>query len=104
MKATIVNVLNIKLVLIANDNGEIQLYSQARGTKKAIDKMIQSFNDVGTVSKDKFIVIAHVEAEERAIMIKEKIAALYDFKEIFIVKTKGLSSNYANKGGIVIAF
>jgi DegV family protein with EDD domain len=103
-KATIANVLNIKLVLLANHHGDIMMHGQARGMNKAIDKMIESFEELGTVSKDKFIVIAHVEAEERAIMVKDKIQAKYGFREVIIVPTKGLSSNYANRGGIVIAF
>lgn len=104
MKATLANVLNIKLVLKADENGEIQAHAQARGTKKAIDKMIQSLPEVGTISKDKILVIAHVLAEDRAKMIKSKIEEAYDFKEIVIVPTKGISSNYANKGGIVMAY
>lgn len=103
-KATLVNVLNIKLVLKSNDLGEILLHSQARGTKKALDKMIESIPDVGTVSKTKKLVISHCEDEQRAIMVKEKIEALYEFEEIIIVSTKGLSSNYANQGGIVVAY
>lgn len=104
MKATLANVLNIKLVLFANENGDILMHSQARGTKKAIDKMIESFPELGTVSEDKYIVIANVEANERAEMIKQKIQEKYNFKEVFIVPTRGLSSNYANAGGIVISF
>jgi len=104
MKATLVNVLNIKLVLKANENGEIQAHTQARGTKKAIDKMIQSLPEVGTISEDKVLVIAHVLAEDRAKMIKEIIEATYNFKEIIIVKTKGISSSYANNGGIIMAY
>lgn len=104
MKATIANVLNVKLVLVANDDGEIIMHSQARGTKKAISKMIKSLDEFGTITKDKIIVIAHCEAEERAIQIKEKIKETYDFKDVIVVAMKGLSSNYANKGGIVIAY
>lgn len=104
MKATLANVLNIKLVLKADDNGEIQMHAQARGMKKAIDKMIESLPEVGVIADDKVLVIAHVLAEDRAQMIKEKIETAYNFKEVIIVKTKGISSNYANTGGIVMAY
>lgn len=104
MKATLAHVLNIKLVLKANQNGEIEAHAQARGLKKAIDKMIISLPEVGTISEDKVLVIAHVLAEDRAKMIKAKIEEKYKFKEIIIVKTKGISSNYANNGGIVMSY
>ena len=104
MKATLANVLNIKLVLKADANGEIQAHAQARGTKKAIDKMIEALPEVGTVSEDRVLVISHVLAEDRAKMIKAKIEAKYNFKEVIIVATKGISSNYANRGGIIMAY
>lgn len=104
MKATIANVLNVKLILVANEAGEIELYSQARGVKKAINKMVQSIGEIGKISQDKIIVIAECQAEQRALHIKETIQSLYDFKEVIIVKMRGLSSNYANSGGIVISY
>ena len=104
MKLTLANVLNIKLVLMANEEGEINLHSQARGTKKALDKMITSFKEVGTVSSDKRCVVAYCQAKERALKVCETIRELYDFKEVIAVPMKGLSSNYANVGGIVIGF
>jgi len=104
LKATLANVLNIKLVLKANKNGEILLHSQARGTAKAIDKMIRSFSEVGMVTKERFVVVAHCQAEKRANQVKDKIEAMYDFADVIVVGMRGLSSNYANIGGIVIAF
>lgn len=103
-KLTLANVLNIKLVLKANDKGEILLLTQARGMKKALDKMISSFAEVGSVTSEKTCVVAHCLAESRANQVREKIQSLYDFKDVIVVSMKGLSSNYANKGGIVIAF
>ncbi len=104
MKATIANMLHIKLILRATDKGEIDLVSQARGTKKAIDKMIKSIGEIGTVTKDKVVVIAHCQAQERGEQVREKVQELYEFKEVILVAMRGLSSNYANIGGIVIAY
>lgn len=104
LATTIVNVLNIKLVLKDDGHGEIQKYTQARGVNKAITKMINSLAEVGTVTKDKFIVVAHCEAKERALEIKRMIEQKYNFREIIVVPMRGLSSNYANIGGIVMAF
>ncbi len=103
-KLTIANVLNIKLILKASSEGEILLHAQARGTKKALDKMVKSFKEVGTVSKDKICVVAHCQAKERALKVCDMIKSLYDFKDVIPVPMKGLSSNYANIGGIVVSF
>ncbi len=104
MKATIANVLNIKLILQGNEKGEITLVSQVRGTKKALDKMIDSLGDMGSIAKDKIAVIAHCQAPERGEQVRAKVKERYEFKDVILVAMKGLSSNYANVGGIVIAY
>lgn len=103
-KLTIANVLNIKLILKATPEGEIVLHDQARGTKKAIEKLVKSLPEVGKVNSKKILVIAECQAEERAKTVQKMIQEMYDFREVVIVKMRGLSSNYANSGGIVISF
>ena len=103
-KLTIANVLNIKLILKANEHGEVELHDQARGTKKAIEKLVKTLPQVGKVSSQKIIVIAECQAEEKAKTIQKMIQDMYDFRDVIIVKMRGLSSNYANSGGIVISF
>lgn len=104
LKTSIAKVLNIKLVLTSNDEGEIKLVNQARGVKKALSKMIDSLAEVGKLDENKRLIIAHCQAAKRALDIKLKIEQKYKFKEILIVEMHGLSSNYSNLGGVVIAF
>ncbi len=104
MKATLANVLHIKLILRATKRGEIDMVSQARGTKKALSKMINSLGDLGTVAKDRIIIVGHCQAGERGQQVVESIKAMYDFKDVVLVAMRGLSSNYANVGGIVLAY
>jgi len=103
-KATIANVLNIKLVLKADNNGEILLHSQARGTNKAIEKMIAAIGELGTNHKDKLGFVAYCQNKERGLTVKQQMLDLYHFKDVILVQMKGLSSNYANSGGIIVAF
>lgn len=103
IKAKIVNILNIKLVL-GDEEGKIISYTQARGMKKALDKMLKLIGEKGRNFSEKHLVISHCYAAERAEQLKKMIEQLYDFKEIVIVQTKGLSSSYANFGGVIIAF
>lgn len=103
-KATIANVLNIKLVLKADGNGEIVLHSQARGTNKAIEKMIVGIGELNTNLKDKIGFVAYCQNKERGLSVKKQMLERYPFKDVVLVPTRGLSSNYANSGGIVISF
>lgn len=105
MKAKIVRALNLKLILIATDEGVIDLKDKARGTKKALKKMVALMGKQKEITDDSTIVIAHVNAKERADEVKAMIEASYShYKEIIIVPTKGLSSTYANVGGIIISY
>jgi DegV family protein with EDD domain len=104
MKAKIVRALNLKLILKATPEGTIDMVDKARGTKKALAKMVNSMPKVGTVSNDKILAISHCNALERAEYVKELASESYDFKDIIILKMRGLSSTYANEGGIIISF
>jgi len=104
MKAKIVRALNLKLILKANQLGEIDMVTKARGIKKALKKMVDEMENIGTISSNKILVITHCNALERAEYIKELATQKYNFKEIMILKTRGLSSTYTNDGGVIIGF
>lgn len=104
MKAKIVRALNLKLILKANQKGEIDMVTKARGIKKALKKMVVEMDKTGTVRSDKTCVITHCNALERAEYVKGLVESMYNFKEIIIIKTRGLSSTYTNEGGIIIGF
>jgi DegV family protein with EDD domain len=104
MKARIIRALNLKLILTTDKDGAIVSHSQARGSKKALKKLVQDMQSIGTVSKDNLVAIAHCNALDRAQYVKEMIESMYEFKEVIIVKTRGLSSTYANEGGVIVSF
>ena len=49
------------------------------------------------------LAIAHCNCPKRAERVKEKLEKLMNFKDILILDTAGISSMYANDGGIIIA-
>jgi len=105
MKAKIVRALNLKLILKASDDGSIDLFDKARGTKKALKKLVEHMGGLRVMNEETVVVIAHVNALERAENVKAMIEEKYgQCKEIIIVPTKGLSSTYANVGGVIVAF
>lgn len=102
LQSKIASVLNINLILGGND-GEIELLQKARGVKKAIDKMVNMISDIKDVT-NRTLVIAHCQAAEYAKLVVDKAREYYNFKDIVVVATKGLSSNYANTGGLILAY
>ncbi|MFI3162977.1 MAG: DegV family protein [Bacillota bacterium] len=101
-KAILANVLNIKPIMCATAEGEIEKLEQSRGINKALSRMADIV--VGSTSnmKDKILGITHCNAHQRALDLKAKFEKIGDFKEIIIVKAAGLSTMYANNGGIIV--
>jgi len=104
LKGKIASFFNIKPVLGATPEGTITLVDKARGSKRAIRKLVEKIGEKGENLEEKVLGIAHCNALEKAEYIKEKAAKKYNFREIVIVETAGISTVYANEGGIVLAF
>lgn len=103
LKAFIANTLNIKPVMGATDEGTICQLGQARGINKALEKMVQTMLEKTKDCENKILAISHCNCPERAQAVKEKIEKLAKFKKIIIINTAGISSMYANDGGVIMA-
>lgn len=103
IKAMAVNTLNIKPVMGSTDDGGIQQLGQARGMKKALAKMVEDVLNKTKNCEDRILAIAHCNCPERAEYVKEQLQKITKFKDIVIVNTAGVSSMYANDGGIILA-
>lgn len=106
LKGRIASALSIKPIMGSTDDGNIRLVKKARGTNKALSKLVDVIEEEGEHTKfsEKILGISHVNAYERAKKLKEDILKKYKFKDIIIVEARGISTVYANEGGIIIAF
>lgn len=103
LKAFIANTLNIKPVMGSTREGAICQLGQARGMNKALEKMVQSVIEKTKDCESRILAISHCNCPDRACVVKEKIEKLANFKKIIIINTAGVSSMYANDGGVIIA-
>ena len=101
---TIINILNVKLVMGSDGNGNIALFSKPRGTKQMIEKLLSLIKGSQKTTNGESMVISHCNNLPLAKQLSNAIKQQFDFKEIIIVPTKGLSSLYADDKGIVMAF
>lgn len=100
----IAGVLNIRPILRGDKNGEIALFSKVRGSKNSIQKLADTIGEVCKDVKDQILAITHCNGAEKVAVLKKIIEEKYNFKDIVIAPTHGLTGMYANEGGIVIAF
>lgn len=103
LTAVICSALNIKPIMGAEDGTIIKL-DQARGVERALLKMIKYIEEDVKNAKDRILGIAHCNNFERAIFVKEEILKRIPFAKCFIANTAGISSLYANEGGIIVCY
>lgn len=103
LKALVANTLNIKPVMGATEEGTIKQLSQARGVKKALVKMVDEIISATKDCEKKVLAISHCNCPERAQFVKEALEKVANFKKIIILNTAGISSMYANDGGVIVA-
>lgn len=104
MTAMLVNALNIKLVMTSDGNGQIDKHSQARGMKKAIEKLADAVHEDAVEPAKRTLFISHCNNAERAELVKETLLKKTSFRDVVIAETGGVSSLYAADGGIVVCY
>ena len=101
VKSMVAQTLNIKPVMSAAEGVIIQK-SQTIGIKKALLKIVEYLlKEVPDVEK-KRIVITHCNCQQRAEFVKDLLESKIRVKELLIMDTAGVSSMYANDGGVII--
>ena len=102
IKSLVAGALNIKPVMGSTPQGTICQKAQARGMKKALAKMADYVAQEAIDTKDKVLAIAHCNCEERAIEFEKLLLEKMDVKATIVLDTAGISSMYANDGGIIV--
>ena len=102
-KALVASTLKIKPVMGATSEGDIVQLDQARGINKALMKMVDAIVNDAQHVENKTLAISHCNCPERAEMVKEALLERLAVQDVFVLDTQGVSSMYANDGGIIIA-
>lgn len=103
VKALVASALKIKPVMGSTEEGAICQLDQARGMNKALVKMAQAIVEKTADSGQKTLAISHCNCHERAILLKNALEERMPIKKIVILDTAGVSSMYANDGGVIVA-
>ena len=101
VKAMVVSTLNIKPIMYG-DHGVIKQKSQAVGMKKAIIKLANIMVSEVPDMKDRTLIISHCNCPDRAAFVKKELLARTEVKNIIVMDSAGISSMYANDGGIIV--
>ena len=102
-KALVASALKIKPVMGSTPEGDIVQLDQARGINKALMKMVDAIVNDAQHVETKTLAVSHCNCPERAEMVKEALLERLAVQDVFVLDTQGVSSMYANDGGIIIA-
>lgn len=103
LKSMVTGALHIKLLMGSTPEGDICKRGQALSMKQALSKMVDTITK-DTGHEGKMLSISHCNCLERAFLLKEMVQKACRFADIFITETGGISTVYANDGGIVVAY
>lgn len=101
VKALVASTLSIKPVMGA-DKGEIRQLGQAIGIKKALARMAEVVAREAVHPEEKMLMITHCNCKERAESVKKMILEKIRVKGTLVMDTRGVSSMYANDGGVIV--
>ncbi|MBR5430240.1 MAG: DegV family protein [Firmicutes bacterium] len=83
-------------------DGVIAMKGKARGVSRALNIIIQDMQERGCAGKE--IIISHCHNLAVAEKLRERIQEHWAGAEITVLKTRGLDSFYAERGGLIVAY
>ncbi|MBC5717151.1 DegV family protein [Colidextribacter sp. 210702-DFI.3.9] len=103
LQSVITGALKIKLLMGATPEGEICKLGQTLSMKQALSKMVDHMaNDPAHAGRT--LAICHCNCLDRAFQVKAMAEQRCKFAHILILEAGGITSVYANDGGIVTAY
>lgn len=101
-----VGALRLKLVMSRTDIGYIEPVGKGLSVQQALNKMVQIIRTKsgGKDLSDRTLIITYVNCKQRAAEVRDAILAGCNFKNAILCRGSGISTIYANDGGIIVAY
>lgn len=95
--------LHIRAVGRATEEGELGILKKARGEEKALHALVDTMAELSPIHNQE-VFIHHSENPRAAKKVKQLIEEKYSGCKVYILPCRGLTSYYAEKGGILVGF
>ena len=103
VQSLVTGALRVKLVMGSTPQGEIMRHGQALSIKQALNKLC-AIMAADQRHRGRLLCISHCLCRERAEYLRALAFKTCDFADVRIEEARGISSFYANSGGIVAAY
>ena len=106
LQSLVTGALKIKMVMGGDETGNICVRGKAMSMDRAIIKMAEQVKErcAGRDLSNTTLYITHCQCPDRARFTRDKLMAAAPFKECRIYKAGGISTIYANAGGLIIGY
>jgi len=101
--ATMAEFLHIKPICAGVD-GEMKVIGKARNYSRALAQLVKMIKAQAVDFSERILAVSHVQSASKAEETVAYIMAEIPFKDCMITATRGLSSTYAARGGIILTF
>ncbi len=101
VKALVATTLNVK-PLMEGVKGAIAQKGQAIGMKKGLAKMAEAVIKEAEKPEERVLMITHCNCPDRAEQVKKMILEKIRVRDVVVMDTAGISSMYANDGGVIV--
>lgn len=95
--------LRVKLLCGATPEGEIKRVSQALSVKQCLSRMV-ALMAADPAHMGKPLSIVHCNNRSRAFYVRDLARESCYFRDILVTNARGVTTVYANDGGVVVAF
>lgn len=102
VKAFVASALKIKPIMGSTPEGNIAQLDQTRGSNKALMKMTEIAIAGVEPGQRRLAAISHCNCPDRAEIIRSALASRLMLEDILVLPTAGVSSMYANDGGVIV--
>lgn len=87
---------------IANEEGKVAMKGKARGTDKVLAMILDDLRQRGFQGGE--VAISHCYNAKMAEKLRTSVLSYWDTAKVTILKTRGLDSFYAERGGLIVSF
>ena len=87
---------------IGNSEGRIAMKGKTRGVSRVVNAIIEDMRERGFRSRE--IIISHCQNPALAEKLRDRVLEHWSNAKITILRTRGLDSFYAERGGLIVAY
>lgn len=102
--ATIGSILNVKPIMILDNEGKIKAVDKIKGRKKVLKYLANKYIEKAVDKENQSVFISHVDSKEDAEYIKNIIITESKAKEVFINNIGSVIGSHGGPGALAIIF